>query len=92
MEEEIKNLKTSSGSTVCSESSDGVGLGGSSTFARPSLASRYHEMCIRRKMEFKGWITNCTRSSLQGITDDEVLKLVSDVEEMMFRHPSIWLQ
>ena len=44
MKEEIKNLKMSSGSAVCSETSTGVGLSGSSTSAKPpSIASRYHD-------------------------------------------------
>ena len=55
MKEEIKNLRMESGSTVCSEASTGVGLGASGTFVRPpALASRYNEIFIPRKMEFKG--------------------------------------
>ena len=64
MKEEIKNLKIGSVSTVCSEASAGVGLGASGTSARPpALASRYNEIFNPRKMEFKGSVTDYTRSS-----------------------------
>ena len=92
MEEEIKNLKIGSGSTVCSEISTGVGLGGSGTFARPpSIASRYHAILIPRKMEFKGWIADYTRGGLQGIANERVLKLIMDLEKMIPRQAHQWI-
>ena len=36
-------------------------------------------------MEFEGWITDYTKGSVQGITDDEVKLLVSDMEKMIPR-------
>ena len=58
MNDEIKNLKMGSGSTVCSEASARVGLG-SGTFARPPpLTSRWNEIFVPRRMEFKGWVTD----------------------------------
>ena len=63
----ISRLRTSSWgseSTVCSEASIDVGLGASDTFSRPqALVSRYDEIFFPRKMEFKGGITDNTRSS-----------------------------
>ena len=61
---EIENFKLGSGSIVCSEESIDEGLGASDTFSRPqALASRYDEIFFPRKMEFKGGITDNTRSS-----------------------------
>ena len=49
---------------------------GSGTFARPpTLTSRW------KKMEFKRWVTDYTKSSIHGFTDVEVLNLVSDLEK-----------
>ena len=80
MKEETKNLKMGRGSTVCSEASTGVGLGASGTFARPpTLAFRYNEIFIPRKMEFKGWVTDYTRSSFHGITNEEVMVFIVDL-------------
>ena len=76
MKDEIENLRMGSGSTVCSEATTGVGLG-TGKFARPPpLTSRWNEIFVPRRMEFTGWITDYTKSSIQGITDDEVLMLV----------------
>ena len=72
-----------SGSTVWSEGSTGVGLGASGTFARPpALASRNNEIFIPRKMEFKGWTTDCTRSSFQGI-NEEVMVFIVDLQKLI---------
>ena len=77
MEEEIKNLKMGSGSTVCSEASTGVNI------ARPpALASRYNEISMSRKMELKGCITDNT-SSFQGITDEEVMVFIVDLQKVI---------
>ena len=35
------------------------------------------------KLEFKGWITDYTRSSLQGMTHDEVVVLIVDLQKMV---------
>ena len=40
-------------------------------------------MFIPRKMEFKGWITDYTRSSLQEITHDEVTVFIVDWQKMV---------
>ena len=37
---------------------------------------------FQRRMEFKGWVTDYSKSSIQGITDDEVARHVSDRERM----------
>ena len=75
MKEEIRQKKLGSGSTVCSEASTAVGTGARGTFARlpPSIAA---------EMEFKGRITDYTRSSFQGITMDEVAAFVVDLKRM----------
>ena len=48
MKDELKNLKMGSGSTVCSEASDGAGMGlGSGTFARPPpFSSRWNDVTL----------------------------------------------
>ena len=84
MKEEIQKLKMESGSTVCSEASTAVDLGASGTFAKPpGIASRYNEVFIPRKMEFKGWITDNTKSSFQGITNKLVVVMIVDLEKMI---------
>ena len=60
------------------------GPGASGTFARPPApASRYNDVFVPRKMEFKGWVTDYTRSSFQGITLDEVMRLIVDLQKMV---------
>ena len=68
MKEEIRQIKLGSGSTVCSATSTAVGKGASGTFARPppGIAARCNETFVPRKMEFKGWVTDYTRSCYQG--------------------------
>ena len=80
MKDELNNLKMGSGSIVCSEASTGVGLG-SGTLARPPLlTSRWNEIFVPRKMEFKAWVTDYTKqSSIQVFTDDELSTLVKDL-------------
>ena len=78
MKEVIQKLKKGSGSTVCSEANTRVGLGASGTFAEPpGVASRRNEVLILAKMELKCWITDCTRSSFQEITNEEVTESIS---------------
>ena len=84
MKDEVRNLKMESGSTLCSEAGTGVGLGASGTLARPPvLASWFNEIVIPRKVEFKGWIKDYTRSSFQGITDEEVMVFIVDLQKIM---------
>ena len=77
MKEEIRQKKLESGSTVCSEASIVVETGARGTFARlpPSIAA---------EMEFKGRITDYTRSSFQGLTMDEVAAFVVDLKKNDF--------
>ena len=82
--EEMKSLQRRSGSTVCSEASTGVGLGGSGTFARPpTLASRFNDIFLPRKMEFKGCFTDYEQCSLQGLTESEVTNFIKDLHKMV---------
>ena len=78
-------MKLVSGSTVCSEASTAVGKGASGIFARPlpGIAARYNDNFVPRKMENKGWVTDDTRSSLQGMTMDEVAKFLVDLKQMI---------
>ena len=87
MKEEVRQVKLESGSTVCGEASTAVGTGASGTFARPQpgTATRYDENYVPRKMEFKGWITEYTRSSFQGTTIDEVAAFVVDLIQIIPR-------
>ena len=86
MKDEIKDLQMGRSSTVCSEASTGVRLG-SGTFARPPpLSSRWTETFIPRKMEFKGWVTDYSKSSLQEITDGEITILLNDLEKLVPQH------
>ena len=74
--------------TVCSDDSTGIGWG-SGAFARPlTLTFRWNETFIPRQTEFKGWVTDNTKSSIQGITDDEVVNLVSDLEKWFHSMPT----
>ena len=68
-----------SGSIVCSEDSTAVGKGASGTFARQPLciAARCSEIFVTRKMEFKGWVTDCT-----GVTMDEVAAFLVDLSSV----------
>ena len=69
MKDEIKNLVMGSDSNFCSEASTGVVLC-PVPFARPpALSSRWNETFIPRKMEFKGSVTDYSKSSLQRFTD-----------------------
>ena len=91
MKDEIKNLKMGSGSIVYSEGSTGMGLG-SGTFAwPPPLTSRWNEIFTPRKMEFKGWVPDYSQGSLQGITDNEVAKLLGDLERMVPQQAQKWI-
>ena len=66
MKDKLKNLKMVSGSTLCSEASTGMGLG-SGTFARPPpLTSRWNEIFVPRRMEFKCGVTDHSKSNIQG--------------------------
>ena len=40
-------------------------------------------MFVPRKKKFKGWVTDCTRSSFQGITLDEVMRFIVDLQKMV---------
>ena len=83
MKDEIKNLQMDGGNTVCSEASTGMGL--------PPLTSRWNEILIPRKVEFKGWVTVYSEGNLQGITDDDVAKLLGCLERMMPQHAQKWI-
>ena len=78
MKEEIKNLMMASLSAVCSEAGTGLRLGASGTFARPPALAY-----IPRKMEFKGWITDYTRSSFQGTTNEEVMVFIVELQKII---------
>ena len=90
MKEEIKNLKMGCGSTVCSEASTGVGLGSGTFTWSPPLTSRWNGIFVPRRMEFKGWVTDYSKNCVQGITDDEVATLVSDLERMVPQEAHKW--
>ena len=76
------DLKMGSDSAVRIEASTGVGLGASDTFARPSALTHQHvEIFIPRKMKFKGWITDWTRSSFQSIVTEEVMVFNANVQK-----------
>ena len=83
MKDEIKNLQMDGGNTVCSEASTGMRL--------PLLTSRWNEILIPRKVEFKGWVTDCSEGNLQGITDDDVAKLLGYLERMMPHNAQEWI-
>ena len=84
LKEEMKSPQMGSRSTVCSEASSGVGLGGSGTLARPpALASQYSKIFIPREMEFTGWVTDYKKCSHLGLTDAEVSNFIRDLQRMM---------
>ena len=41
-------------------------------------------------MEFKGCVTEYSKSSLQGITDGEITILLNDLEKMVPEHAPTW--
>ena len=43
-------------------------------------------------MEFKGWVTDYSNGNLQGITDDEDAKLLSDLERMVPHNAQKWIE
>ena len=64
----MKKLKMGDGSTVCSEASTGMSLGGFGSFARaPPLVSQYSDIFIPNKIEFKGCVTDYKQCSFQGL-------------------------
>ena len=44
-----------------------------------------------REMGLRGWATDESKSGIQGITDDEVSKLVSDLERMVPQQAQKWV-
>ena len=42
-------------------------------------------------MEFKVWVTHYSKSSFQGVTVDEVMKLLSDLERMVPQQAQKWI-
>ena len=81
LKEEMKSLQMGSGSIVCSEASTGRGSG---TYARPSaLASRFDDIFLPRKMEFKGWVLDYKKCSYQGLAATEVSNFIRDLQKMM---------
>ena len=42
-------------------------------------------------MEFKGWVTDVSQSSIQGITDDDVSTMVMDLENMVPQKAHKWI-
>ena len=85
MKEEIRQIQLGSGSTVCSEASTAVGKGASCTFVRPppGIAARLNDFFIPRKMEFKRWVTDYKRCSLEGLTNSEVSNFISDMQKLV---------
>ena len=80
----MESLQRRKGSTVCSEASTGVGLGGSGTIARPPpLAPRFNDIFFPRKMESKGWVTDYKQCSYQGLADTEVSDFIRDLQKML---------
>ena len=84
MKDELKNVKIGGGSAVCWQV-----LG--SAFGLVLLRGHRHSLFdggkffILTKMDFKGRVTDYSRGSIQGITDNEVEKLVGDLERMVPR-------
>ena len=61
----------------------------------PAPASRYNDMFVPRKLEFKGLVTDYTRSSFQGNTLNEVILFTVDLQKMVpneFHHYIDWNQ
>ena len=61
-----------------------MGLGSSGTFVRPpALASRFNDIFLPRKMEFKGWVKINKQCSHQGLTGSEVTNFIKDLHRMV---------
>ena len=78
----MKNLRIGSGRTDCSVAIT-AGLGLRHFYELPALASRHSEMLIPRTMEFKGWVTDHTRCSFQGLTVNDVMKFIGNPQKMV---------
>ena len=64
-----------------------VGPGGSGTFASPPvLASRFNDIFLPRKMEFKGWVTDYKQCRYQGFADTELSGFTRDLQKMLPDH------
>ena len=63
MKDEIKNIEMGSSSTVCSEANTGVWLGSGTFVDLPSMAARWADPWVPRKLEFKGGIRILRRNS-----------------------------
>ena len=72
---------------LCSETSTGMGLGLVLFDRPPPRTSRWNETFIARKMDFKGWVTDYSKSSPQGITDVEITKFLNDLEKWCHNKP-----
>ena len=59
-------LQMGSGTTACSEASVGVCLGAPAPLQAAALASRFSEIFIPRKIDFKGWDTAFKKVWLSG--------------------------
>ena len=46
---------------------------------------------VLRMMEFKGWVTHVSQSSIQVITDDDVSTVVKDLEKMVPQKAHKWI-
>ena len=46
---------------------------------------------VPRMMEFKGWVTDVSQSSIQVITDDDVSTMVKDLEKMVPQKAHKWI-
>ena len=42
-------------------------------------------------MEFKVWVTDYSKRSFQGITDDGITKFPNDIERMVLQQAQMWI-
>ena len=83
----MNQIKLGSDSTVCSDAATAVGRGPSGTFARPppGIGNRLNDLFLhgQRKIEFKGWVTDCQQCGYQGLTDTKVSDFIGDLQKML---------
>ena len=49
----------------------------------PTLAARFNNIFLQRKMELKGWVTDCKQCSYQGLRETEVPWFTGDLQNIL---------
>ena len=95
LKEEMKNVQRGSGSTVCSEASNGL------VWEAPRPSPGLQLQCLPRgsttsasqeRLNLRGWVADCKQCSNQGLTDTEVSAFIGDLQKMLQTIVSMWFR